>query len=46
MEVNERFILSDEYSLLPINVGAPSFIISNNCKQLIAINTKAFLTCG
>ena len=46
MEVNERFVICENYSSLPINVGVPSFAISNNCKQLIVINTVVFLTTG
>ena len=38
MEANERFVIYDDDSLLPINVGAPSFAIKNNCKQLMVIN--------
>ena len=45
-EVNERFVISEDYSSLPINVGAPSFAISNNCKQLTVINTIVLLTSG
>ena len=44
MEVNERFVISEDYRLLPINVGAPSFAISNNFKQLILIKTVLSLT--
>ena len=43
MEVNERFIISDDYNLLPINVGAPNFATSNNCKQLIAMSSIVYL---
>ena len=47
MEVNERFVISDDHSSLPINVGVPSFATSCNCKQLIVINIVVFLTtCG
>ena len=46
MEVNEKFVISDDYRFLPINVGAPSFAISDNCKQIIAINTIVLLTTG
>ena len=46
IEVNERFIISDDYSLLPINVGAPNFATSNNCKQLTIMKTIVFLTSG
>ena len=46
MEVNERFVISEDYSLLPINVGAPSFATSSNCKQLMVMNTVVLLTTG
>ena len=46
MEVNERFVISEDYSSLPINVGMPSFAISNNCKQHIAMNTIVLITTG
>ena len=46
MEVNERFVINEDYSLLPINSGAQSFTISNNCKQFIVMNTVVSLTTG
>ena len=46
MEVNERFVILDDYSSLPINVGLLSFAISNNCKQLIVMNTIVLPTTG
>ena len=46
MEVNERFAISEDYSVLPINVEAPSFAISNNCKQLMVMKTIVSLTTG
>ena len=36
--------ISVDYSLLPINVGAPSFATSNNGKQLTVMNTIVSLT--
>ena len=44
MEGNERFVIHDDYSILPFNVGAPGFAISNDFKQLIVINTVVILT--
>ena len=44
MGINERFMISEDYSLLPINVVAPSFATSNNCKQLMVKNTVVSLT--
>ena len=44
MEVNERFAISEDYTSLPINVGAPSFATGNDCKQLIIMNTVVSLT--
>ena len=46
MEVNERFVVSDDYSLLPINVGVPSFATSDDCKQFMVMNTIVLLTTG
>ena len=46
MELNERFIISEDYSFLPINVGALSSAISSNCKKLIIMNAVVFLTTG
>ena len=46
MEVNERFIIINDYSLFPINVRAPSFAISHNFKQLTVIKIVFFLTTG
>ena len=46
MEVNKRFMISDDYGLLPINTGEPSFATSNACWQLMAINSIVFLTTG
>ena len=39
MKVNERFVISEDYNLLPINIEAPSFATSNNCKQVMVMNT-------
>ena len=44
MEVNERFVICENYSSLPINVGAPSFAINNNCKQITIMNAVVLLT--
>ena len=41
-----RFMINDDYGLLPINIGEPSFATSNDCWQLMAINTIVFLTIG
>ena len=46
MEVNKRFVISEDYSLLPINVGAPRFATSKDGKQLMVINTVILLTTG
>ena len=42
--MNEKFVIHDDYSSLPINIGAPSFAISNNCKKPTVIKTIVFLT--
>ena len=44
--MNEKFVICDNYSSLLINVGALSFAISNNFKQLVVMNTVIFLTMG
>ena len=44
MKVNERFVISEDYSSLHINVEVHSLTKSNNCKQLIVINTTLLLT--
>ena len=46
VEVNERFVINDDYSYLPINVDVPSLAISENCKELIFIDTVLFLMTG
>ena len=42
--MNERVVISDDYTLLPINIRAPSFAISNNCKQCMVMSTIVLLT--
>ena len=44
--MNERLKISDNYTMLPINVGAPSFATSDNFKQLMVMKTVVFLTSG
>ena len=44
MEVNERFVISGDFSSLPINVEVPSLAIIDNCKELTVIETIDFLT--
>ena len=46
MEVNKRFGISEDYSALTINIGAPSFAVRNNCKKLMFMNTVVALTTG
>ena len=46
MEVNDGFMIDYKYSFLPINVGAPRFATSKNCKHLIVINTVVFCITG
>ena len=46
MELNERFVISKDYSSLPINVKALSFAISKDFKQLMVGITAVFLTTG
>ena len=46
VNVKERFMISDDYSSLPINVGIISFAKSNNCKKLMVMNTIDSLTTG
>ena len=46
MELNERFVISDDNSSLPINVGAPIFATNDDSKQLKVMNTLVFLTTG
>ena len=46
MKVNERFVITKDYSLLPINIGVPSFATSKDCKQLMVMNTVVLLTTG
>ena len=44
VEVNARIVIHDNYSPLPINVGAPSFATSNDCKQLMLMSTVVFFS--
>ena len=44
--MNEWLVISEDYSLLPINIKAPSFAISNNCKQLTLMTIIVLLTTG
>ena len=44
--MNERFVVSEDYTLVPINVKVLSFAISNNGKHLRDISTVAPLTNG
>ena len=44
MEVNGKFIISDDYSSLPINVGMLCFATSKNYKQLKVTYTVVFPT--
>ena len=46
MEVNERFVISENYSSLSINIGVPSFATSNDYKWLMGMDTKVSLTTG
>ena len=46
MEVNERFVISEDNKSLPINAGAPSFATINNYKQLMVMNTVVLLSTG
>ena len=44
MEVNEKFVNSDDHTLLPINVGVSSLTICDDGKELILINIVFFLS--
>ena len=44
--MNERFVVSDDYSFFPFNVGPPSLAIYDNCMKLIVITGVIFLTDG
>ena len=46
VEVNEMFVIHNDYNLLPINVGVQIFATSNDCKHPIVMNTIVFLTDG
>ena len=46
MELNERFVISEDYSSLPINIGVLSFATSNNCEQLTFMDTIVLITTG
>ena len=42
MEVNGRFVIHNDYSSLPVKVGALSCAINNDFKQLIVMNAIVF----
>ena len=44
MEVEYRFVMREDYSLLPINVAVPRFATSNDCKQFMVVDTIVSLT--
>ena len=43
VEVNKRFIISEAYNLLPINIVTPRFLINNDCKKKIVMNNIVLL---
>ena len=41
--MNDRFVIHDSYSSLPMNARVPSFAVNNVCKQLMVMITVVFL---
>ena len=46
VEVNERYVICEDHSSFPINMGAPRIAISNDYKKFTVIDTVVFLNAG